>query len=111
MFADWSDRIKAGEVPPQPPRPQGVERNIVLSQWEWGGPNAYIHDEVATDKRKPTINANGKIYGVDLANDQLTWVDPKEGRAGVRAPGRAAGHAELLPAESHRAVRRTTTTR
>jgi hypothetical protein len=82
MFADWSDRIKAGEVPPQPPRPQGVERNIVLSQWEWAGPNAYIHDEVATDKRNPRINAYGKIYGVDLANDQLTWVDPNELRAG-----------------------------
>ncbi len=82
MFADWSDRIKAGDVPPQPPRPAGVERNIVISQWEWGGPNAYIHDEVATDKRNPTVNANGKIYGVDLANDQVTWVDPKEGRTG-----------------------------
>lgn len=83
MYADWSDRIKKGEVPPQPPRPTGVERNVVISQWEWGGPNAYIHDEVATDKRNPTINANGKIYGVDLANDQLTWVDPKEHSAGA----------------------------
>ena len=83
MFADWSDRIKAGEVPPQPSRPQGVERNVVLSQWEWGGPHAYIHDEVATDKRNPTINANGKIYGVDLANDRVTWIDPKEGQAGA----------------------------
>src|SRR5438128_5428585 len=27
MFADWSDRIAAGAVPPAPPRPQGVERN------------------------------------------------------------------------------------
>src|SRR5713226_6747168 len=27
MFADWADRIAAGEVPPTPPRPQGVERN------------------------------------------------------------------------------------
>jgi hypothetical protein len=83
MYADWSDRIKKGEVPQQPPRPRGVERNIVISQWDWGGPNAYIHDEVATDKRNPTVNAGGKIYGVDLANDQLTWVDPKEGRAGA----------------------------
>ena len=83
MYADWTDRIRKGEVPPQPPRPRGVERNIVISQWDWGGPNAYIHDEVATDKRNPTVNAGGKIYGVDLANDQLTWVDPREGRAGA----------------------------
>ena len=31
MFADWSDRITAGEVPPAPPRPAGVERNLVLT--------------------------------------------------------------------------------
>ena len=27
-----SDRIAAGEVPPAPPRPQGVERNVVITQ-------------------------------------------------------------------------------
>src|SRR5262249_38677720 len=30
MFADWSDRIAAGEVPPAPPRPEGVERDLVI---------------------------------------------------------------------------------
>jgi len=36
MFADWSDRIASGAVPPSPPRPQGAERNVVISMWEWG---------------------------------------------------------------------------
>src|SRR5262249_36557465 len=27
MFADWTDRIAAGELPPPPQRPQGLERN------------------------------------------------------------------------------------
>ena len=27
VFADWTDRIAAGELPPAPPRPQGMERN------------------------------------------------------------------------------------
>ena len=31
MFADWTDRIAAGEVPPEPPRPEGVERNVVVT--------------------------------------------------------------------------------
>jgi hypothetical protein len=31
MFADWTDRIAAGEVPPAPPRPQGIERNVVIT--------------------------------------------------------------------------------
>ena len=59
MFADWTDRIAAGEVPPAPPRPQGIERNVVITQWDWADPKAYLHDEVSTDRRNPTLNANG----------------------------------------------------
>src|SRR5690606_748536 len=40
MFGDWTDRVKAGEVPPTPPRPQGLERNIVITQWDWADPKA-----------------------------------------------------------------------
>ena len=76
MFADWSDRIATGAVPPAPPRPQGVERNLVLTQWEWTDEMGKIHDEASTDKRNPTVNANGPIYGVDIANDNLAMLDP-----------------------------------
>ena len=44
MFADWTDRIKAGELPPAPQRPQGAERNVVITQWDWADPKAYLHD-------------------------------------------------------------------
>ena len=54
MFADWTDRIAAGEVPPAPPRPQGLERNVVITEWDWADPKAYLHDEVSTDRRNPT---------------------------------------------------------
>src|SRR5438876_11193941 len=53
MFADWTDRIAAGELPSTPPRPQGVERNVVITEWDWADPKAYLHDEIATDKRNP----------------------------------------------------------
>ena len=76
MFADWSDRIAAGAVPEAPPRPQGVERNVVVSMWEWGTEIDYIHDEITTDKRDPTINADGPVYGVNISNDALTILDP-----------------------------------
>ena len=76
MYADWSDRIAAGEVPPQPPRPQGVERNVVLTMWEWGGATSYVHDEVTTDKRRPTVNGNGLVYGVSIATDKLLITNP-----------------------------------
>src|SRR5688500_4719072 len=58
MFADWTDRIAAGEVPPAPPRPQGIERNVVITMWDWADPKAYLHDLVSTDRRNPTLNAN-----------------------------------------------------
>ena len=76
QFADWTDRIVAGEVPPQPPRPQGVERNVVLTLWDWGDGTSYVHDEIAADKRDPTVNADGPVYGVSMADDRLLITDP-----------------------------------
>ena len=61
-FGDWTNRIAHGELPAQaPPRPQGVERNVVITQWDWADPKAYLHDEISTDKRNPSVNANGLI--------------------------------------------------
>ena len=38
-LADWSDRIKAGELPPRSPRrPAGVERNLVVTVRDWLDP-------------------------------------------------------------------------
>jgi hypothetical protein len=75
-FAEWTDRIAGGELPPVPPRPQGIERNLVLTLWEWGGPATFAHDELSTDKRNPTANAYGPIYGPDWGNDDFLTVDP-----------------------------------
>ncbi|AHG87854.1 hypothetical protein J421_0317 [Gemmatirosa kalamazoonensis] len=78
MFADWTDRIAAGAVPPAPPRPRGIERNVVITEWDWADPRAYLHDEVSTDRRNPTVNAYGKIYGaLELSADYLPVLDPR----------------------------------
>lgn len=77
MFGDWTDRIAAGELPPAPPRPSGVERNIVITEWDWTDAKAYLHDEIATDKRNPTVNAHGLIYGAaELSTDYVPVLDP-----------------------------------
>ena len=34
-----------------------------------------------SDKRDPTVNANGPIYGVNISNDQLAILDPVTHRA------------------------------
>jgi hypothetical protein len=98
MFAGWTDRIAKGEVPVQPPRPEGVERNLVLSAWEWGGPRSYVHDEVATDKRNPDIGARGRVYGVDFTGDSLLWVDPVEHATGsIPIPVIRPGASSYIP--------------
>ena len=95
MFADWTDRIAAGEVPGPPPRPRGVERNVVITEWDWADPKAYLHDEVSTDRRHPTANANGSIYGsLELSADYLPVLEPARNDASrvpltVRDPGTA----------------------
>jgi hypothetical protein len=77
MFADWTDRIVSGEVPPAPPRPQGIERNVVITLWDWADPKAYLHDVVSTDRRNPRINPNGALYGsLELSADYLPVLDP-----------------------------------
>ena len=77
MFADWTDRIANGEIPEAPPRPKGEERNVVISQWDWADPKAYLHDVVSTDRRKPTVNANGPLYGaLEVSADYLPVLDP-----------------------------------
>ena len=64
MWGDWTDRIAGGALPASaPPRPQGRERNVVVTMWDWADPKAYLHDEIASDKRNPTVNANGPVYG------------------------------------------------
>ena len=63
-FGDWTDRIAKGELPKRkPPRPQGVERNIVVTSWEWSTEKHYLHDLIASDRRNPTVNAYGPLYG------------------------------------------------
>jgi hypothetical protein len=77
MLADWTDRIRAGEVPPAPPRPQGLERNLVITQWDWSKPKGFIHDLVSSDRNNPTVNANGPVYGIEQHSaDVMDVLDP-----------------------------------
>jgi hypothetical protein len=77
VLADWGARIAAGEVPPAPPRPTGIERNVVISQWDWGTADSFVHDLVSTDKRNPTLYPYGKVYGADrTGGGNLLVLDP-----------------------------------
>ena len=106
MFGDWTDRVMAGEIPPAPPRPQGAERNVVITQWDWASPTAYLHDEIASDKRDPTVNANGPLYGApEASTDDLPVLDPvahtaSSARVPVRDPNTPTTASQTIPAPS-----------
>jgi hypothetical protein len=92
-LAKWTDRIAAGELPfAKPERPQGIERNVVITQWDWADPKVYLHDQVSTDKRKPTVNAYGKSYGsTEESAEYFPVLDPQTNTATkVKMPVRDA---------------------
>ena len=49
---------------------------------DWSAPKAYLHDQIATDKRNPTVNANGPIYGAtEESTDFFPVLDPVHNKA------------------------------
>jgi hypothetical protein len=99
MYADWTDRIAKGEVPEAPPRPQGLERNVVVSLWDWSTPVGFVHDTASTDKRNPTVNANGPVYSISrFSAPDVNILDPTRHTAtGVKVPIRDANTAFTNP--------------
>jgi hypothetical protein len=83
MYADWTDRVARGELPAATPsRPAGRERNVVITMWDYGTEKTYLHDEISSDKRNPTVNANGPIYGATEESTQfLPVVNPADNSA------------------------------
>jgi hypothetical protein len=78
MFSSWTDRIAAGETPKvKPQRPTGIERNVVITQWDWGTDHSFMHDQVSTSKQKPTLNGGGKVWAVSAGHGTLVMLDPK----------------------------------
>jgi len=78
-FGDWTERVAKGELPKnKPPRPLGIERNIVVTAWEWSAPDKYLHDLISSDRRKPTVNAYGPVYGApEYSTDNMPILDPR----------------------------------
>jgi hypothetical protein len=55
VLREWTDRIAKGELPhSRPQRPEGVERNIVVTLRDWMDEKHYLHDLISSDRRYPT---------------------------------------------------------
>jgi hypothetical protein len=77
LYGDWTDRVAKGELPKaRPQRPQGVERNIVVTLRDWMNEKQYLHDLISSDRRNPTVNANGPLYGSpEYSSDNMPILD------------------------------------
>jgi hypothetical protein len=111
-YGEWTDRVAKGDLPfAKPARPQGVERNIVVTLRDWMDDKHYLHDLIASDRRHPTVNAYGPVFGSpEYSSDLLPILDPVKNvattfKAPVRdpqmplnlGPGHAAGLDPTMP--------------
>ncbi len=108
-LADWTDRVASGELPhTKPKRPEGVERNIVVTLRDWHTPKHYLHDLISTDRRNPTVNGYGLLYGAsEFSTDAIPIMDPVKNKAwSMTAPAMEgtkyarAGHALSKPVQA-----------
>ena len=86
MFADWTDRIEGGEVPPAPPRPQGRERNVVITHVGLG--------------RSEGVSPRCGQQRQAKSAGQCEWPRLRIARSGERLPARRrsdASHGTRLP--------------
>jgi hypothetical protein len=98
LFADWTDRIAKGEAPAvAPTRPAGVERNLVITEWDWGTPKDGRSDTAASDTRDPRVNANGLVFAASEHTDGLNILDPVRNKSFVaKVPSEAPPLASSL---------------
>jgi len=90
MFSRWTDAIAAGAYPEAPARPSGLERNAVISVWDWATLQGSRADSQGTYEWDPTLNGNGRVYGVHQEDTMLSWLDPmthEVGREELAAEG------------------------
>jgi hypothetical protein len=77
---------------PDPRSSRSAPRPFV-TEWDWADPKAYLHDQVSTDKRHPTVNAYGKHFGAtEESREYFPVFDPQQNRpTTVNMPVREAG--------------------
>ena len=108
-FGDWTDRIAKGELPlAKPQRPQGVERNIVVTLRDWMNEKQYLHDLISSDRRNPDgerLRTALRIAGVQLRQHPDSR-SGEERRDDVQGAGARSEDAAQPRARTRRGARR-----
>ncbi len=104
-FADWTDRIAHGELPhAKPPRPQGVERNLVITEWEWGSEHTYLHDLDLDGQAQPDGQCLWAALRLDRIQHRHAADSRSQDKLGVILPcaGARSRHAGIARARACR---------
>ena len=59
---------------------QGVERNVVVTSWEWGTEKTFLHDLISSDRpfcKKGSDHPSAKLFPLDQSGRQVSMLDPK----------------------------------
>jgi hypothetical protein len=81
-LGEWTERVAKGELPfAKPQRPQGVERNVVVTSWEWSTEKHYLHDLIAPTGAIRRSMPTGRLYGSpEYSTDNMPILDPRSGK-------------------------------
>jgi hypothetical protein len=84
MFSEWTERVGKGVYPlAEPQRPAGVERNLVVTLWDWNGASS----AGASSPLDARIQPGGRVYGPAQDRAALAWIDPINHTTGeIRLP-------------------------
>jgi len=95
IFGDWTDRVAKGELSVrQAAAPRPASTHVVVTLWDWATPTSYMHDLTSTDKRNPTLNVKGIIYGSpELSSRLCLMLDPTNNKSGLIRPNGAMRNA------------------
>ena len=71
-YADWTERIAKGEVPPAPPRPKGIERNLVVDA-VGRGRRSLVHARRGLDRQEPPDGERRRAASMRCRPATASW--------------------------------------
>jgi hypothetical protein len=89
-LGDWTERVAKGELPKDPPGPgpRGVERNIVVTEWNLNTPTAYVRMTAFPRRARSARQCERLDLRLDRAVDRAASLGRSDQQQGGRAEDR-----------------------
>jgi hypothetical protein len=101
MFSEWTERLAQGIYPlTEPSRPTGLERNLVVTLWDWGEPTSVVTNVALAVSGTTRARGSSRVYGASRYHDALLWLDPSTHATGQISIPTAVAAAEGIASPS-----------